>query len=198
MPVAEDRRERRHELRREQILAAAAAEFAEHGYDGATLERIGERIGLSKASLYHYVDSKQELLATLLGHVTTQIQEAAVRPVGTPAVERLRAFVRAHVAAASTIPEGTVLAENLAALLARAPASKLEQVRRHHEEHLARILRDGAATGELRPVAVGPAVKLLFASLNSIPRWFDPDGPLTLDELADQVVDLVLTGLVVR
>ena len=43
---------------------------------------------------------------------------------------------------------------------------------------------------------LGPAVKLLFAALNSVPRWFDPAGRLTLEEISDQVLDMLSHGLV--
>lgn len=194
----EARADRRRALRREAILDAAAAEFAEHGYQAATLDRIGERIGLSKASLYHYVTSKQELLASLLEQVTDVIATDAECPPGASATDRLRAFIQAHVRAATSSPQATVLAENLDALMGRSASGPLAQVRRRHEDRLAAILRLGVQTGEFVPVAVGPAVKLLFGALNGVPRWYDPQGSLTLPALSDQVVDMVLTGLARR
>lgn len=198
MPVADERADLRRALRREAILEAAAAEFAEHGYEAATLDRIGDRIGLSKASLYHYVTGKQELLATLLEQVTEQIGAEAEQPPGTTATARLRAFVRAHVRVTISNPQATVLAENLDALMHRSASARLASARRRHEERLANILRAGVDAGEFASVAVGPAVRLLLGALNGVPRWFDPDGPLTLEGLSDQVVDLLLTGLAGR
>jgi AcrR family transcriptional regulator len=186
--VAEDRQARRHAMWREAILEAAAAEFAEHGYGGATLTRIGDRVGLSK----------QALLADLLEQVTDRIAEAAAVPTSATATERLRAFVRAHVTVSTESPKAAVLGENLDVLMARAATSRLAQVRDHHEQRLAEILTAGVTSGEFQVVAVTPAVKLLFGALNSIPRWYDPDGRRSLDELCDQVVDMVLSGLAGR
>lgn len=180
---------------REAILDAAAAEFAERGYGGATLTRIGDRVGLSKPSVYHYVASKEALLADLLEQVTDRIAEAAVVPASASATERLRAFVRAHVTVSTESPKAAVLGENLDVLMARAPDTRLAQVRARHEQRLADILAAGVATGEFDVVAVTPAVKLLFGALNSIPRWYDPGGRRSLEELCDQVVDMVLSGL---
>ena len=192
------RTDRRRALRREAILEAAAAEFAEHGYEGATLDRIGDRIGLSKATLYYYVSGKPELLATLLEQVTDVIAAEAEQPPGAPATDRLRAFIRAHVRAATVAPQAAVLAENLDALMARSASAPLADVRHRHEDRLASILRAGIESGEFTAVNVGPAVKLLFGALNGVPRWYDPHGALSLDALADQVVDMVLTGLADR
>lgn len=52
--------------RQEAILAAAAGEFAERGYAGASLSRIIERAGISKGSLYYYFDDKEDLFTTVV------------------------------------------------------------------------------------------------------------------------------------
>ena len=190
-----ERTERRHAVRRRAILDAAATEFAEAGYQAATLDRIGDRVGLTKASLYHYVQGKEQLLAALLDRVTADIAVQATVPADADPQTRLRRFVRAHVRVATTAPEGMVLAENIAMLMARTAPDELATIRQRHEDLLADIIRDGVADGAFRAMQVRPAVKLLFGALNSIPRWFDPTGPLDLDQLSDQVVDLLLSGL---
>jgi AcrR family transcriptional regulator len=52
--------------KRATILDAAAAEFAEWGYDGASLNRIIEAAGLSKGAFYYYFDDKADLAVTVL------------------------------------------------------------------------------------------------------------------------------------
>lgn len=52
--------------RQEAILAAAAEEFAERGYAGASLNRVIEAAGISKGSLYYYFDDKEDLFATVV------------------------------------------------------------------------------------------------------------------------------------
>ncbi|MDP1534877.1 MAG: helix-turn-helix domain-containing protein, partial [Rubrivivax sp.] len=52
---------------REQVLAAAAALFAERGYTAATMNELAAACGVSKATLYHYVRDKHDLLAQIAG-----------------------------------------------------------------------------------------------------------------------------------
>jgi AcrR family transcriptional regulator len=52
--------------RQQRLLESAAEEFDEKGYDGASLNRIIERSGMSKSSLYYYFDDKADLFTTLL------------------------------------------------------------------------------------------------------------------------------------
>ena len=54
------------EARREAILAAAKAVFAEVGFEQATMSEITARVGGSKATLYRYFDSKEALFAELV------------------------------------------------------------------------------------------------------------------------------------
>jgi AcrR family transcriptional regulator len=59
--------------RQESILAAAADEFAQHGYGAASMNRIVERAGSSKGALYYYFDSKADLLATVVERAATRV-----------------------------------------------------------------------------------------------------------------------------
>lgn len=62
--------------RRESMLAAAAREFAENGYEGASVNRIIERAGISKGTLYYYFDDKEDLFATAVRHAFVRFMEA--------------------------------------------------------------------------------------------------------------------------
>jgi AcrR family transcriptional regulator len=52
--------------RRDRLLEAAAEEFSTHGYDGASLNAVIERLGLSKGQFYYYFDDKADLFGTVL------------------------------------------------------------------------------------------------------------------------------------
>jgi AcrR family transcriptional regulator len=52
--------------KRAAILRHAAEEFAEHGFDNASYNRIIERCGLSKGAIYYYFDDKEDLYCTVL------------------------------------------------------------------------------------------------------------------------------------
>lgn len=62
------------------ILRVAAEEFAEHGFEGASYNRIIERTGLSKGALYYYFEDKRDLYLTLV----KDVQETLLRRVESP------------------------------------------------------------------------------------------------------------------
>jgi len=55
-------------LQRERLLRAAAAEFAERGYAGASSESISRRAGMSKATFYEHFDNKEDCIIGLFEH----------------------------------------------------------------------------------------------------------------------------------
>jgi TetR/AcrR family transcriptional regulator, transcriptional repressor of aconitase len=67
--------EERRTERREQILAGARRAFAEHGYEGATVARLEEAVGLSRGAIFNYFPSKEELFIELAVRDNLRISE---------------------------------------------------------------------------------------------------------------------------
>ncbi len=85
------------ESKRREILAAAAAIFARHGYHGTNLQRVAEHAGMGKSSLYHYFPTKEALFAALANAVLHQEDRlfASVSRSGTDACVQLRTLIEA-------------------------------------------------------------------------------------------------------
>lgn len=86
---------------KERILEAAAAEFAERGFDGARVDEIAKRAGVNKALIYYYYKSKEELLALLFSEVRDAVfalmNSSAVRAVDFSSIEAVRAMLCAFL-----------------------------------------------------------------------------------------------------
>ncbi|WP_317447411.1 helix-turn-helix domain-containing protein [Streptomyces collinus] len=85
---------------REEVLAAAAELFTAHGYTATSTRAVAERAGLRQASLYHYFDGKEAILAALLeGTVrpSLEIARELVTRTGTAAEARLWALCHSDV-----------------------------------------------------------------------------------------------------
>lgn len=187
------RASRRREQRRALIIAAAEDELLESGVAGTTLAAVGERVGLSKGALYYYVDSRDDLLALVLDDGLRAIRAEAERlAAGTSSpVEELVAFARAHVRCAVERPSGPLIVSNVDLLAAHDRTAELLHA---HEESAREVVGRAVEAGELRPVHPVVASSALFGALNTLCRTFDPDGELTLDEMIDATLDLLLEG----
>ncbi|HZQ79915.1 MAG TPA: TetR/AcrR family transcriptional regulator [Acidimicrobiia bacterium] len=188
------RQERRWESRRALIVRAAVDVFAEMGLDGATLEAVGERVGLTKGSLYYYVKSKEDLLGHVVEHVVRAQQRAMAELTreGMTPEERLRVFCLGHLRSLFGDPAGRIAAE---VALSGTRAESVRSVFHDYMAGLDAILRDGVAAGAFRAVDPAVARNSVLAALNAVTLWYVPDGPLSVDDIGREICDLVIGGL---
>lgn len=180
-----------------EIRDAAAAEFAANGYKAASIQRIADRVGITKPSIYHYIDSKEDLLFHVLiqihdVHLVNFDQYASVP--GGP-VERVRAFIKGHVEVnIEYIELGGIFYLNFDDLSESRRDLILER-RRQFDEFLRNEIREGKSAGLFRPdVDEGLASLAILTSVNSMYLWWDPDHEDTVD-VAEQFATLFVRGL---
>ena len=152
--------------RRDRILSAAEAEFAEHGFAGARVDRIATVAGVNKQLLFHYFESKAGLHKAVAEAARGRLDlESTGR--GTPG-ERLRELVLRLAAAA---PE-------LGALLG-------EDTRSRARTAAARILEDGQRSGHFRDdVSPEPVAEVVVAASLGFSRA-GPSGQPAAGQVAD-------------
>ncbi len=183
----------RRRQRRELIIAATEDQLREAGLAGTTLAAVGARVGLSKGALYYYVDSRDALLALVLEDGLLAIRAEAADLAGpdpTP-TDELVAFGRTHVRFAVDRPSGQLIISNVDLLAAHDRTAALLH---EHEEAARSIVRRAVAAGELRDLHPVVASSAFFGALNTLCRTYDPNGELTLDEMIDGTLDLLLHG----
>jgi AcrR family transcriptional regulator len=107
--AAADRREIERARRKQEILHAARAVFAQDGYNRATVDAIARRADLGKGTLYLYFDTKEAILAELtlqaLGELGAQLQAAVDRCSPLHPDQRLRAMADAYLDFAQHAPD---------------------------------------------------------------------------------------------
>ena len=181
---------------RGQILAAAARLFATRGYAATTMHDVAVACGLSKATLYHYVHDKHDLLAQVSrGHVLRlEALVAEVLARGLAPRERLRSLIEGFMAAyAGAQHEHRVLTEDVK-FLQPAPQREVLDGQRRVVAAFADAI--AAARPELaaRPMA-GALAMLLFGMMNWTFTWLRAAGPLSHEAVAEMVCDLFFGGL---
>lgn len=82
--------------RRDRLFQAAGSEFAERGFEGASVNRILDRAGLSKGVLYYYFEDKADLFATTLERAVEHLFEASGMPSGEESLEAWVTALRAE------------------------------------------------------------------------------------------------------
>jgi AcrR family transcriptional regulator len=184
--------------RRRQIEDAASALFSGRGYAATTMRDIAGALDLQGGSLYAHVTSKESLLAAIVEEAAERFH-AAVRPLaegGGSAAERLRAMVHAHVGVLAGGLERAAVYLYEWRFLGQERRERIARSRAAYQAMFERVIAEGQAAGELDPRA-DPKLAAVFvlSAVNALPRWHRPDGPLSLDEVAERYADLFLRGL---
>ena len=187
------RRDRRFEGRRAEILRAAAEVFNDLGYEAATLDAVGDRVGLSKTSLYYYVRSKEDLLAQILVDALARIEAGAeAAHPGDDPLDRLRALCRSHVTLVCTDPRSRLIARHASI---RERATDLAHTGGRYRRSIETLIEDGIARGEFRPVDPAVGVWTFLLAMNGVTAWWTPEGGRSPVEAADEIFSFFLEGL---
>jgi AcrR family transcriptional regulator len=161
------------------------------------MQDLAEALGMNRGSLYHYIDSKDDLLWMVLTRAF-DLLEARVVPILTsdgPPLDRLRGAIHEHLrVAAAHADELSLIQIELRSL----PADRRRQMiaRRDAYEILWRdAIAAGMADGSLRSFDVRLAGIGILSACNWFTQWYRPDGLLHVDDVAERFCDLFLAGL---
>ncbi|MDQ3305780.1 MAG: TetR/AcrR family transcriptional regulator [Actinomycetota bacterium] len=194
------------------IVAAAAALFAERGIHAVTMGDIAERAGLQQPSLYYYFRSKIDVLGHILDDVNriplTIVERARTSP-GSVAV-RLYWLIYQDVLAICRFPFDINEVHRLAGSH-RVEFERYWAQRQRLNDEVEALVAAGVESGELRDVDPRLAALTLLANDEATQNWFRPVaghrlhgrldpalGDYSAEEVADHNAEMALRHLLVR
>lgn len=187
--------------RLEQIYVEASRLFVRNGFAGTSMSDIAKAVNITKAGLYHFVSSKEELLYTIMSFGLDQLDEEVVRPAlatDDPG-ERLVLIVRNH---ARNVLRGETDRGNPVTIVVNETAGltgdNRKQVDARKRAYFALIrgtLDQLKLQKRLADLDTTVAAFSIIGTILWLARWHRPGGRLSPDEIADQVTALVLGGV---
>ena len=181
--------------KRRAILDRSAALFSEYGYDRASMNRIAEACGVSKANLYHYYKDKDQLLFDVIRvHLEdlNQVVEAADQP-DLPPQARVRELVGALLEAyRDADAQHSVQISSMRFL-----SDEQQTALKNMERDLVRVFSSavlGIAPQLKDTVMLKPVTMSLFGMVNWHYLWFRNNGPFSRADYADLVTKLIVDG----
>jgi TetR/AcrR family transcriptional regulator, cholesterol catabolism regulator len=180
------------------IVAAAAKVFRTKGYHAATVRDIADEVGILKGSLYHHLESKEELLYLVVKEPITQMYRTMgeIASGEGNAADKLRRAIAAHLEAFDRhfphlfvyLREREAVKRRFREMIGFSP--------KEYERCWQQILRHGVENGEFRPdIDIQVVSYGLLGMLNWLYKWYDPQGRLSVREVAEQFTSLALAGL---
>ena len=180
--------------RREELTRIAARLFAEKGYQGTSLADLADELGVQKPSLYHHIDSKEDLLWEAAWEGARAFHAALDSVPDGPAPARIRHALRAHLAVvAGQLDVATVFTREWR-FLSDGRREEFARERRRYEERVRDLFRDGVEGSELRTdLDVATAALLFLSAANWAYTWLRPGADT--DALADRLFAVLLDGM---
>jgi TetR/AcrR family transcriptional regulator, cholesterol catabolism regulator len=178
------------------ILDHATEVFCVKGYEGASMRDLSRATGMSLAGLYYYFESKERLLFLIQKHTFTTIVEklkARLKDVSDPE-QRIRIFVLNHLEYFVSNQQGLKVLSHEDESLTNGLSSEIAGIKREYYRICLGLMENLKRS---RGLDFNPrtAVMSLFGMINWIYTWYNPRVDGDANELAEQMGDIVLKGI---
>lgn len=177
------------------IGKAAAKLFDEKGYLETSLRDISKEAKLSKGGIYHYFANKHEILFFILDNYMDLLiggLEEELKELTDPE-SKIQFIMHRHLKLYNrNVPEAKALlieSHNLPKKYFKAIAERQKQYAQITINVLSDLFGGRMPTDKLKAISY-----TLFGMCNSIMYWYNPEGPVTLEELSKIVCDIFLKG----
>jgi AcrR family transcriptional regulator len=188
----------RWQERQREVVDTAAALFAERGYHATSIEDLVQATGLQRGGLYHYIDSKADLLIQIHERfIEPLLAEArAIAAEDGPADVVLRKLAVALMNdIASYRDQVTVFLHEWRVIESEAKWKAVRKARKEFEGVIEQVLRRGVDQGVFQIPDVRLAVLGFLGMFNYSYQWFRPGGRVSPQRVADYFCDIYLTGI---
>ena len=181
------------------VLEHAAQIFCEKGYEGASMRDLSRASGMSLAGLYHYFESKEELLYLIQKHTFRTIIENLRERLGTESdpEERVRVFVENHLEYFLANKEAMKVLTHEDETLKNGRGAEVRAIKREYYRICLDLLEDLKRTKGLQ-FSGRLAVLSLFGMMNWFYTWHNPRVDANARSLADEMSGIFLYGVLPR
>ena len=180
------------------VMQAALELFAEQGYANTSVRQVVDTAGVTKGALYHYFQSKDDLLFAIYERILSVQTEhlEAIIAKGAPVAETLRAVcIDVVETSVDILLEGTVFFRSQHMLSAPRQLEVTRRRRAYHDTFSA-LLTQGQEEGLYRKdIPTSVLVAHFFSDLHYLSSWYSPSGPEDKTTLAHQLTDLFLVAI---
>ena len=183
-----------YDAKRRVALETAARAFNERGFYKTSLDDVAAELNVTKAALYYYFRSKDEILYECHAAAIQSITDTPLDQKAPNALAKIEQLVRRYV---------TMIVQSFGRCLVlvgtqpleKANAAKCRAGRRGINDLLVELVREGIGDGSIAPCDPKLAAYFVFGTLNWIAQWYDEEGRCSLDEVTERALAYVVGGL---
>ncbi len=182
--------------RRQTIHHVAAKLFFTKGYHATSMREIARAVNVEQAALYHYYPGKQSLLYEIIKQGIQDLSASVNAELESAenTTDKIRIFLSMLVRYVIEQREEAGMSPEIRNLDPD-QRKELRQINMEFIDKFRRLLNKGVREKVIRPCNTKFAAVLCLSSATNIAQWYNPDGPLTVDEIAKIFADQILLGL---
>lgn len=193
----EPRRSAKWKVRRDAIVDTSAHVFAQRGYHATGIVELCAANELGKGAFYHYIGSKEELLAAIHARVMDEMMLGADRVAdagGSPSA-RLAMLGDELVDVIFRYPDHFWVFLHEFPALTGERAERFRLRRREYERRVEAVLQAGIKSGEFRKVDPRLTALAFLGMHNYTYLWLKVDGRLSARDIAKPFADIFIRGI---
>ena len=175
--------------RRAQILEKAAHLFCAKGYDSTSMSDIADAVGITKAGLYYFVESKEHLLYLITDYGLDLLDETVLDPLRNRegSIELLHELIALHVNMVIHRPREVTIILHERTALTGLYREKILQRKKAYINWVRDLLLRLQEEGLARDLDATAATYFLLGAMNWIYQWYKVDGRLTEEALVKEL-----------
>jgi AcrR family transcriptional regulator len=183
-----------------EVLDAALKVFYEQGYSGATVQDIADELGILKGSLYHYIDTKEDLLFGLIESVhqaAVGMHDEIMEVEGLAPLDRVRLYVERQVEFNLDHLQLVAVYYQDMERLSEERRALVKARQRENSRFMVGLIKEAQARGEADPERDASLLaNLVFATIVWTYRWYRPGGRASRKTVARTCGSYAIDGLV--
>src|SRR6266700_5996334 len=179
-----------------EVYRTAAEIILQKGYDATSVSDIAQALGITKAGLYHYIHGKTQLLFDIMQYGLNELSREVAQPamkIADPEA-RLRFMIEMHARIVTRGHGAVTILVDEARALTPAQNRKVTRKKREYFDFLRATLREMKSQRKLRDINVTVAAFSLLGMINWLSRWYQADGPVNEQAIAEEIVDIAVNG----
>lgn len=183
--------------RNEEVYRAAAKLLIQRGYAGTSMTDLANAVGLTKAALYHYISSKQDMLFQILNFALDALEVRVIGPANAieDPEDRLRELIRLQ--ANGLLESGGDFALLFPERRHLEPDQQKAVVLRVkvYLDVIAEAMRELDQAGKLQDLNIDIAARHIAQTIAGIARWYNKDGGIPQDLIIEQTVNFNMSAI---
>ncbi len=184
-------------LTKQKIINTAVTLFNKKGYSVTSVQDIAEDLNVTKAALYYYITSKEEILYAIFDQTMKTAEKRLDKLLAEKITveDRIRKVIYNHIMAVfDEAPHIAIFFTEQAHLLPGNLAS-IRRRQRDYEKAVAAVFEEGIKENILKKIEILPTVYAVLGMCNWLYHWYKPVGQIKPEELADLYADIILCGI---